>query len=175
MADADLLAVSRSAELAILLRKDRQSGLGTLARVPVAGGTPREMADQVLQADWMPNSQDLAIIRFDKGKYRVESPISTVLYETPHQIRDIRIAPDTNRIAFFEPHGDKIDLVVLDKRSRNSSPVARGWSHGANGLAWTPSGKEIWVTGTDTAAPPALWAVDVDKSETRMISRLTGS
>src|SRR5438445_13063213 len=69
----------------------------------------------------------------------------------------------------------KIDLVVLDKRSRNSSPVARGWSHGANGLAWTPSGKEIWVTGTDTAAPPALWAVDVDKSEARLISRLTGS
>ncbi|HYS52553.1 MAG TPA: protein kinase [Thermoanaerobaculia bacterium] len=175
LADADLLAVSRSAELAILLRKDRLSGLGTLARVPVAGGTPREMADQVLQADWMPNSQDLAIIRFDKGKFRVESPISTVLYETPHQIRDIRMAPDGNRIAFFEPHGDKIDLVVLDKRSRTSSPVARGWSHGANGLAWTPSGKEIWVTGTDTSAPPALWAVDVDKSETRLISRLTGS
>src|SRR5438105_1428431 len=34
LADADLLSVSKSSELAILLRKDRLSGLGTLARVP---------------------------------------------------------------------------------------------------------------------------------------------
>jgi eukaryotic-like serine/threonine-protein kinase len=175
LADAELLAVSKSSELAILMRKDRLSGLGTLARVPVAGGTPREMADQVLQADWMPDAMNLAIIRFDKGKFRIESPIGTVLYETPHQIREVRIAPDGNRIAFFEPHGDKIDLVVLDKATRTPSSVARGWGHGANGLAWAPNGKEIWVTGTDTAAPPALYAVDVDKSEMRLISRLTGS
>ncbi|HEX9501528.1 MAG TPA: WD40 repeat domain-containing serine/threonine protein kinase [Thermoanaerobaculia bacterium] len=175
LADAELLAVSKSAELAILLGKDRLSGLGTLARVPVAGGTPREMADQVLQADWMPDAMNLAIIRFDKGKFRVESPIGAVLYETPHQIRDIRIAPDGNRMAFFEPHGDKIDLVVLDKATHTPSSIARGWGHGANGLAWAPNGKEIWVTGTDTAAPPALYAVDVDKSEMRLISRLTGS
>jgi serine/threonine protein kinase/WD40 repeat protein len=175
LANADLLAVSKSSELAILLRKDRLSGLGTLARVPVAGGTPREVADQVLQADWTPDGNDLAIIRFDKGKFRVESPISSVLYETPHQIREIRISPDGRRIAFFEPHGDKIDLVVLEKASHNSAPVARGWSHGANGLSWTPNGKEIWVTGTDTAAPPALYAVDVDKGDMRLMNRLTGS
>jgi WD40 repeat protein len=131
------------------------------------------MTDQVLQADWMPDGNNLAIIRMDKGKYRIEAPVGVVRYETPHQLRDIRISPDGSRIAFFEPHGDKIDLVVLDKGA--PSAIARGWGHGANGLAWSPDGKEIWVTGTDTSAPPALWGVDVGKGETRLISRLTGS
>jgi serine/threonine protein kinase/WD40 repeat protein len=175
LADADLLAVSKSAELAILLRKDRLSGLGTLARVPVAGGTPREVADQVLQADFTPDAANLAIIRMNEGKFRIESPIGTVRYETPHQMRDIRVSPDGNRIAFFELHGDKSDVVVLEKGSRTPSAIARGWGHGANGLSWTSNGKEIWVSGTDTAAPPALYAVNVDTGETRLISRLTGS
>ncbi len=175
MADAELLSVSKSSELAILMRKDRLSGLGTLARVPAAGGTPREMADQVLQADWMPDANNLAIIRADKGKFRIESPINTVRYETVHPLRDIRISPDGNRIAFFEPHGDESDVVVLEKGSSTPSPIARGWGHGANGLAWTPDGKELWVTGTDSGAPPALYGVKVDTGEKRLISRLTGS
>src|SRR5712692_9382865 len=118
MADAELLSVSKSSELAILMRKDRLSGLGTLARVPVAGGTPREVADQVLQADFMPDATNLAIIRMNEGKYRIESPIGTIRYETPHQLRDIRVSPDGNRIAFLEPYGDKNDVVVLEKNSR---------------------------------------------------------
>ncbi len=175
LADAELLSVSKSSELAILLRRDRLSGLGTLARVPAAGGSPREMTDQVLQADWMPDGNNLAIIRFDKGKWHIESPINSVLYETLHQLHDIRISPDGNRIAFFEPHGDESDVVILDKASRTPSAVARGWGHGVNGLAWSPSGKEIWVTGTDSSAPPALYAVNVDTGDKRLISRLTGS
>ena len=55
--------VSKSAELAILLRRDRQTNLGTLARVPLAGGTPREVAENVMQADWSPDGAKLAIIR----------------------------------------------------------------------------------------------------------------
>jgi WD40 repeat protein len=175
LADAEMLSISKSAELAILLRKDRLSGLGTLARVPVAGGTPREVADQVLQADWMPDATNLAIIRMDKGKYRIESPIGTIRYETPHQLRDIRVSPDGNRFAFLEPYGDKSDVVVLEKNSRTPTAIARGWEHGANGLSWTPNGKELWLTGTDTGAPPSLYAVKADTGETRLVSRLTGS
>ena len=45
-----------------MLRRDRVTGLGTLARVPLAGGMPREIADSVVHADWMPNGTDLAIV-----------------------------------------------------------------------------------------------------------------
>ncbi|PYQ60188.1 MAG: hypothetical protein DMF58_09070, partial [Acidobacteria bacterium] len=175
LADADLLSVSKSSELAILLRKDRLSGLGTLARVPVAGGTPREIADQVLQADWAPDGNNLAIIREIPGKFRIEYPVSTVLYESPHAMRDLRISPDGGRIAFLEQYGGQSDVVVLDRKTRTPSPIARGWAHGANGLAWSAEGKEIWITGTDTGAPPAVYAINVDTGDTRLVTRLTGS
>src|SRR2546428_6266698 len=175
LADAELLAISKSAELAILLRRDRLSGLGTLARVPVAGGTPREVADQVLQADWMSDAANLAIIRVAEGKYRIEEPIGTVRYETPHPLQNIRVSPDGNRIAFLETYGGKDDVVVLDPKTRTPSAIARGWRHGANGLAWTPDGKELWLTGTDTAAPPSLYAGNADNGDTRLVTRLTGS
>ncbi len=175
IAEADLLSVSRAAELAILLHKDRLSGLGTLARVPVGGGTPRELADQVLQADWSPDGANLAIIRAAEGKNRIEYPIGSVLYETLHAIRDLRVAPDGNRVAFNELHGEQTDIVVMDKTSRTPAAIARGWAHGVTGLAWTPDAKEIWISGTDTAAPPALFAINVATGETRLVTRLTGS
>src|SRR6185503_8888400 len=61
--ESEVLAVSKAAELAILLRRDRVTNLGTLARVPMAGGMPREVAESVLTADWAPDGQSLAIIR----------------------------------------------------------------------------------------------------------------
>ena len=175
LADADLLSVSKSAELAILLRRDRLTNVGTLARVPVAGGTPREVADSILTADWMPDANNMAVIRVSEGKSRVEEPIGTVRYETPHQLHDLRVSPDGSRFAFLETYGGKEDVVILDPNTRKPDAVARGWQHGANGLVWRPDGKEIWVTGTNTASPPSLYAVDASTGDIRLVNRLTGS
>jgi serine/threonine protein kinase len=172
--DADILAVSKSTELAVLLRRDRLTGLGTLARVPLAGGTPREVAEQVLQADWSPDGADLVAIRGGNGTFRIESPIGRVRYDTPHALRDVRVAAD-GRIAFIESYAGKNDVAILDPKSAKPVSIARGWSHGATGLAWAPGGKEIWITATDTGAPPALYGVNVDTGDTRLINRLTGS
>ncbi|HET7437678.1 MAG TPA: protein kinase, partial [Thermoanaerobaculia bacterium] len=170
--DAEVLAVSKSAELAILLHRDRLTSLGTLARVPLAGGMPREVANDVLQADWAADGQ-LAIIRAHGDKYRLEYPIGTVRYETAHYIRDVRVSPDGARIAFLEPVRGEYDLVVAE---RNAQPqaIARGWSRGATGLAWSPDGQSLWLTGTNSAAPPSLYAVTLT-GDTRLVSRLTGS
>jgi dipeptidyl aminopeptidase/acylaminoacyl peptidase len=172
--DADVLAISKSTELAVLLRRDRLTGLGTLARVPLAGGTPREVAEQVLQADWSPDGANLAAIRGGNGKFRIESPLGKVLYETPHVLRDIRIAPD-GRIAFVESIAEKSDVAILDAKSGKPVSIARGWSHGVTGLAWAPGAKEIWITATDTGAPPSLYAVNIDSGDARLVNRLTGT
>ena len=174
VSDADVLAISKSTELAVLLRRDHLNGLGTLARVPLGGGMPREVAEQVLSADWLPDGSTLAVIRFGNGKYRIECPMGTVKYETPHYIHDLRVGPD-GRFAFIEPRGDENDLVVSDASQRNPQPIARGWDHGANGLVWAPGGKELWISGTDSAAPPAVYGVNIATGDMRLISRLTGS
>jgi len=174
VADADVLAVAKTTEIALLLHPDRLTRLGTLARIPLAGGMPREIAEQVLQADWTPDGANLVAVRFADGKYLVEAPVGRVRYDTPHQINNVRVAPD-GRIAFSELYGGQVAIVVLAPNAAKPVPVAQGWRHGVNGLAWSPDGKEIWVTGTDSPAPPALYAVNADTGETRLVSRLTAS
>lgn len=173
VSDADVLGISKTTEIALLLRRDRVTELGTLARIPLAGGTPREVAEQVQFADWSPDGADLVAIRFASGKWLLESPIGRVRYETVHPIHHLRVAPD-GRIAFFEWYGGREELALLAPNAAKPAAVAQGWRHGANGLAWSADGKELWVTGTDTAAPPALYAVNVDSGETRLVTRFTG-
>jgi serine/threonine protein kinase/WD40 repeat protein len=171
--EADILAVSKSTELAIMLRRDRVTGLGTLARVPIAGGLPREVADQVQEADWSPDGNNLAIIRVVNGKSRIESPIGTVQHETVHAVGDLRFSPDGSRIAFIEQIQGERHVSVIERHS--ASTVAKGWPHGVSGLAWSPDGKEIWITGTATAEPPALYAINAGSGEQRLVARLTGT
>ncbi|HZI67533.1 MAG TPA: protein kinase, partial [Thermoanaerobaculia bacterium] len=61
-----LLAVSSRGELAVLT-KARYLGHslfdGTLARMPLEGGAPREVLEGVREADWSPDGSQLAIIR----------------------------------------------------------------------------------------------------------------
>ena len=61
-----LLSVSRDGELALLLPKllaVPYFQTGTLAVVSASGGTPRELADDVINADWAPDGKTLAVIR----------------------------------------------------------------------------------------------------------------
>ncbi len=170
--DSEILAVSKS-ELAILLHRDRVTNLGTLARVPIGGGMPREVAADVVQADWSPDGANLAVIRTVNGRTRIEYPIGTVKYETTHDVRQVRVSPDGKRLAILEPTRGEYDVAVITNGPPD--PIARGWSRGANGLAWSADGKELYISGTSNAAPPALHAVNVETGEIRLVSRLTGS
>ena len=171
--ESEILSVSRSAELAILLRRDRVTNLGTLARVPLAGGMPREIADNVLTADWAPDGQSLAIIRQQGEETRVEYPIGSARYRTPHNIREVRVAPDGRRLAILEQSGGEFEVAIIDKAA--PVPIARGWARGATGIAWTGDGTEVWVSGANSSAPPALYAVNVEKATIRLVTRLTGA
>src|SRR5579863_3022293 len=83
-----LLAISRQAELAILgTASDAQPPMtdvetsGTLARVPLNGGAPRELLADAEAADWSP-SGELAVVRRAGERSRLEFPVGKVLYET---------------------------------------------------------------------------------------------
>jgi Tol biopolymer transport system component len=171
--ESEILSVSRSAELAILLRRDRVSNLGTLARVPLAGGMPRELADGVITADWAPDGNALAVVRQQGEEVRVEYPVGNVRYRTPHYVREMRVSPDGKRLAILEPSKGEWELAIIDKAAPVT--IARGWARGATGIAWSGDGSEVWVSGTNSSAPPALYAVNVEKSTIRLVTRLTGA
>lgn len=74
---ADLLSVSSSGTLAIRLDNGRR----TLALVPLTGEAPREIADNIEDADWAPQGDALVVSHVVDGRSRLEYPIGTVLYD----------------------------------------------------------------------------------------------
>jgi len=77
--DADLLSISKSGELAVRLNTVGLGvfGTGTLARVSLSGGTPREVLDNVQDADWAADGESMAVVRYipENHHYRLEYPI----------------------------------------------------------------------------------------------------
>jgi Tol biopolymer transport system component/tRNA A-37 threonylcarbamoyl transferase component Bud32 len=169
---ADLLAVSRSGDLAILLPRLRGANpyrkWGTLALVPASGGTPRELAEDVVWADWAPDGQSLAVIRDAGGRRQLEYPLGTVLYRVPHaQLVWPRVSPDGEKVALFEREGGRYSVVVFDRNAARRA-VSTGWADWWN-LAWSPRGDEIWFGGARAGSASALHAVSLNGVERRLL------
>lgn len=161
--DADVLAVSSTGEMAILIKRQFLGQLtykGTLAKVPIIGGSPREIVEDVQEADWSPDGKDLAVVREVNGKNRLEYPIGKVLYETSGYISYPRISPKGDRIAFMD-HGFRWDnrgTIATVDLSGNKTVLTE--EHAAEeGLAWSADGSEIWFTATKDGEEMALYGV----------------
>jgi WD40 repeat protein len=158
---ANLLAVSPAGELAIALDcRASHAGVckGTLARVPLTGGSPREVAEGVQQADYA-SSGELAIVRDmpQVAKSRLEFPPGKVLYETDGHVSFPRLSPDGRRIAFFDhpfSGDDQGSVAVVDVEGKKRTLTKNFDS--LRGLAWSPSGEEIWFAGADRGARALL-------------------
>ena len=159
--DAELLAISRNGELAIRLNSVSPGGwiqYGTLARVPLSGGTPREMLDNVMDADWSANGETLAITRFmpENGHWHLEYPIGKVLLDSINWISTARISPDGQWIAFADHEnniGDdegSIAVIATDGKGQEKR-LSTGWE-AIEGIFWSASGDEIWFTSTTSGS-----------------------
>ena len=145
-----VLAVSSKNELAILTKAHwlhHRVFEGTLARVPLGGGAPRELLENVREADWSPDGSQLAIIREAEGKDRLEFPIGKVLYEIPGYLSDLRVSPDGKRIAFMEHpwRGDDRGGVSVIDLAGKRVVLADGFG-AEEGLVWSRDGKELWIS-----------------------------
>jgi eukaryotic-like serine/threonine-protein kinase len=147
------LFTASPSELAISIGcKDRYIGncQGILGLVPVAGGSPREIADNVLSADWNADQSEMAMIREVQGKYRVEFPRGKVIYESVRPLGDLRISSRGNAVAFGEfvnVEGDGGWVVAID---RSGKELIRSHTYiSIEGVAWSPSGEEVWAGATE--------------------------
>jgi serine/threonine protein kinase/Tol biopolymer transport system component len=168
---ARVLAISPSGEMAILLGGE---DVGTLARVPFGGGAPREVLEGVSGADWGPDGESLAVVRALGGKFRLEYPIGTVLYETEKRPPMMpRVSTDGKLVAFFDfdvEVGDYALCVVGPNHPRQV--LSRGWrSIGA--LNWSPDNREVWFSGGQPGGDPALYAVTLSGAQ-RLVSQTGG-
>src|SRR5579863_9465730 len=143
-----ILSVSSTGDMAILLGPTTNGTSGTLARVPLSGGAPREILNDVNDADWSPDGANLAVSRRVGGKNRIEYPIGRVLYQSEgHSPEFLRVSPQGNRVAFFEPDDNvnEFALAVLDMNGQKRQ-LSHGWQALA-GLAWSARGDEVWFGG----------------------------
>ena len=146
---------------------DRAFGVRTLARIPLSGGARRDLLTGVVDADWIPGTDALAVIRDPGGgrPWAVEFPVGTTVHEA-RAAWSLRVSPDGSRVAFFEgpllfDSAPEAMVTVIDKSGQKST-VSRGWS--GLGLAWAPSGRELWFTAArpgQQSAGPQLRAVSL--------------
>ena len=172
--DARIMSISRAGDMAVLFGPQNIThtwGARTLARIPMAGGSRRDMLSGVVDADWIPGTDALAVIRDTGGNrpWTVEFPAGTTVHEA-RAAWSLRVSPDGSRVAFFEGpvmfgSAPQAMITVVDRSGRKST-VARDWA--GFGLAWAPSGTEIWFTATRPAPgefAPSLHAVSLSGVE----------
>jgi serine/threonine protein kinase/Tol biopolymer transport system component len=161
---AGIQSISPTGEMAILLDcvlSWGQCNDGTLARVPMVGGTPRELMEHVHEADWSPDGKDLAVVHVVEGKYQLEYPINNILYTKPTGwIGSIRISPKGDMVAFHDHPvvgGNDGALMVVDL-SGQLKTLSSGWK-ALRGLAWHPTGDEVWFNGGRDNDSDEMYAV----------------
>jgi Tol biopolymer transport system component len=160
---AMLAAMSRSGDMAIMTGIDTAHNgvwVGNLALAPMFGGAPREVAEKIQFADFDASGNNMVITRDVEGRGRVEYPLGTVLYETAGHVSFARVSPDGTRIAFIDHPmaGDDRGTVAVVDLEKNKKTLTRTWSS-AQGLAWTPDGREIWFTAASSGNARELHAV----------------
>ena len=177
--DARILSISRAGDMAFLFGPqniERVFGVRTLARIPMAGGARRDVLAGVVDADWIPGTDALAVIRDPGGgrPWTVEFPVGKTVHEA-RAAWSLRVSPDGNRLAFFEgpllfDSSPQAMITVIDKSGRKST-LSRDLS--GIGLAWTPSGNEIWFTAARPrvqSTGPQLHAVSLGGAERTVYS-----
>ena len=179
LAKAEVLSVSRSGEMAVSV--DRHDAFafnrtGTLARIGITGGgTPKEFLEDILWADWAPDGQNLAVVRQQGDKVRLEYPVGRVLYETAGWISHPRISPRGDEVGFLDHpvQGDDSGTVMLVDRQGKRRSIT-GSFESVQGLCWSPDGDKIFFSGSSSGISRALQAV-TRSGRVRVLARGTGA
>jgi eukaryotic-like serine/threonine-protein kinase len=183
--DAELLSISKSGELAVRLFSVSQGGYartGTLARIPMSGGAPREVLDNVQDADWAADGENMAVVRYvpENGHWRLEYPIGKVLFDGINWISHPKISQDGKWVAFADHQNangdDEGSVAVIGSGAGNSNNKERilssGWKT-LQGVLWSPTGNEVWYTASNSGSAGNPRAVTLSGKE-RTITNVPG-
>ncbi len=176
--DLHLLAVSSQGELAVLTHARyiaHSVFLGTLARMSLDAGAPREILEGVREADWSPDGKELAVIRDVDGTDTLEFPAGKVLYRSGGYLSNPRFSPAGDRIAFFE-HPFKWDdrglVAVVDMAGRKLVLSEGYW--GEEGLAWSKGGNAVLFSAGTAYNNFKVYAADLAGRRSEVLASAGG-
>jgi len=165
---ARLAGATEGGDVVFLLRQT--GGFPLLARATLAGGPLKPILESVLEADVTPDGAELAVAHRVMGKgVQIEFPIGQVLAPM-NSPSHLRISPDGSKVAFLDhPRtGDDRGLVVVLDRS--GKPIAQSsYFASLEGLAWSPSGDEVWFTAARVGSSTSLLALDLHGRERALL------
>ena len=149
---------------------------GTLVRVSESGGAPREILEDVWDADISRDGKQFAVVRSTGGPQQLEYPIGKVLFKTNGYISHPRISPDGKLVAFLEHpvYGDDRGYLDLVDAGANVKRLTVE-SQGEEGVAWSPDSREVWYAAAppDSAMERAVFAV-TPGGKSRVVSQSPG-
>jgi DNA-binding winged helix-turn-helix (wHTH) protein len=162
-------AVSSRGDL-LFASMNKANPVSALSRIPISGGNPTILAEQTRVADFDRTGRTLAIVRRAGAVSFVEFPPGHAIYRSAGWINSLRVAPCGSIVAFLEhPVSDDDGGHVRIARSNGTSRLMTGEWTSIDGLAWAPSGQEIWFTASKVGAERSLYAVS-EKGTVRRIS-----
>jgi hypothetical protein len=178
--EGNVLAVSRTGELALALgpHLDGVVSYGTLARVPLAGGAPRQMAENVKFADWSPDGSELAIVRGVDGRDRLEYPVGKVLVQPAAGeatgLGFARISPGGTHVAFvqYRSPGSLLGRIAIADRAGSVKVLSDEYLN-VHGLAWR--GNEVWYSAADDRPLFRALCAVTPSGDRRTITRTPGN
>jgi serine/threonine protein kinase len=168
---ASVLSVSTTGEMLVLLLSGRGFARGTLARIPLVGGAPRELLESAEWADWAPDGERIAAVRAVPGGKRLEFPLGGTAFETRGWLSHPRVSPKGTELAYIEhpvPGDNRGAVELLQNAERRT--LSAGWK-AVWGLAWAPDASEVWFTAAERETARSLYAVNL-KGQRRVIASL---
>ncbi len=170
-----ITSISSRGELAILASSGDEGG--TLLRLSLAGGAPRQVLDRVSCAEWSPDGTELAIVRRVGDKQRLEYPIGHALFESTDPIFSCRVSPDGGAVAFVAHDTGKVNqwFANVVNRAAKVTPLGRmaGRELTVQPLCWSPDGREIWYTSLQSSELGAIYSLSLNGSG-RLLARYPG-
>jgi Tol biopolymer transport system component len=173
-----VVSISNRGEMAIVLDPAGPNVLGTLARVPLAGGAPRPVLEGARNAAWAPDGETLAVNLAGGGGERIEYPIGKTIYETAGFVYDMRLSPDGNYIAIEETRpltfqGGAGWIGFIDRAGKRTT-VHEGWVRNC-GVVWLPEGKEfVFAIPDSSGSYREIYAASL-AGKKRLLARFPGA
>ncbi len=175
--DSDIESISTAGEMLLVTNRIFIPGgyvrPGMLSRAPLSGGSPRDILEDVQDADWGPDGT-IAAARYVGQQFQLEYPVGHVIYKTTGWITFPRVSPDGSQVAFLDHRlfGDDRGTVAVVDRQGHERILSPEFAS-IQALAWAPSGNELWFTAASSGTAADLYGVTLG-GKLRTVLRVPG-
>jgi len=133
-----------------------RSGEGALFQLELnKDAAAMKIATSVLEADLSPDGTKVALLRKTAKGFSIEYPVGRVCYQSTARIRDLKISPKGDALAFFEREAEGSLFQVRCWRSKGGletwkgvgplSPKGGFMERDLRGIAWNQGGDGLFV------------------------------